>query len=329
MKYDDVPEIIDNYLEYQHIIKNRSDNTIKEYHYELKNLCSFLKLYKVNNNIYSIETLENVYINDLNIDFFKTIETTDFYNYLTYLDYKNKKNSNKSLKSTTRARKISAIKSFYNYLANNLKVLDKNPVIGLDSPKLEKRLPKYLSLEESTSLLRSVRFNEQKFGKRDYCILTLFLNCGLRLSELVNINLKDIRDDRLTVIGKGDKERSIHLNNACLSSISSYMEVRPKDNLKDRDALFISERGTRIGRRMTELIVKKYIDLCGLDSKKYSPHKLRHTAATLMHKYGNVDIRALQQVLGHESISTTQIYTHVDSDEVRNALDSNPLNDIF
>ncbi len=329
MKYDDVPELVDNFLEYMKIIKNRSDNTIKEYHYDLRNVCSFLKLYSQNKNVNEIKSLDNVYIIDLDLNFFKSIETTYFYNYLTYLDNNYKLQTGKNLKSTTRARKISAIKSFYNYLSNNLKLLDKNPTIGLDSPKLERRLPKYLTLEESSSLLRSVKFNEQKFGKRDFCILTLFLNCGLRLSELVNINIRDIKDDKLTVIGKGDKERSIHLNNACLSSIRLYMEVRPKDNLKDRNALFISDRGTRIGRRMVELIVKKYIELSGLDSSKYSPHKLRHTAATLMHKYGNVDIRALQQVLGHESISTTQIYTHVDSDEVKNALDSNPLNNLI
>lgn len=329
MKYTDVPKLVDDFLEYMQVIKNRSENTIKEYHYDLKNMCIFLKLYKTNNNIDKIVWDSNLYILDLDIDFFKSIETTDFYNYLTYLDKNYNKSTHKNLKSTSRARKVSSIKSYYNFLANNLKLLDKNPVIGLDRPKLEKRLPKYLTLEESKSLLQSVKFNEQKFGKRDYCILTLFLNCGLRLSELVNINLKDIKNDRLTVIGKGDKERSIHLNFACLNAISKYMEVRPKDSLKDRDALFISERGTRIGRRMVELIVKKYVELSGLDSNKYTPHKLRHTAATLMHKYGHVDIRALQQVLGHESISTTQIYTHVDSDEVKNAIDNNPLNNII
>ena len=328
MKYDDVPKIINDFLEYMQVIKNRSDNTLKEYHYDLRNLCIFLKLYSSCGNINKIVWDEKLDVNDLDLDFFKSVNTTDFYSFLSYLDSSHKEKNHSGLKSTTRARKVSAIKSFYNFLAVNLKVLDKNPTIGLDSPKLEKRLPKYLSLEESTSLLQSVKYNEQKFERRDYCILTLFLNCGLRLSELVNIDLKDIKDDRLTVIGKGDKERSIHLNKACLTSISRYMEVRPKDNLKDRDALFISERGTRIGRRMVELLVKKYVELAGLDSRKYTPHKLRHTAATLMHKYGHVDIRALQQVLGHESISTTQIYTHVDSDEVKNAIDSNPLNNI-
>ena len=205
------------------------------------------------------------------------------------------------------------------------KVLEKNPTVELETPKLSKRLPKYLTLDESLALLHSI---EGKFEKRDTCIITLFLNCGLRLSELVSINMKDISNDHvLNVVGKGDKERSVYLNNACQKAIKEYIAVRPKD-VKDHEALFISERGTRIGRRTVEMMVKKYITLAGLDPKKYSPHKLRHTAATLMHKYGNVDIRSLQQILGHESISTTEIYTHIDSEQVKEALERNPLNDM-
>lgn len=325
MKYDDVPKLINEFLEYMEVMRNRSANTVKEYHYDLRNVFRYLKCYK--NNI-SLDKIEEINITDLDIKFFKSIETQDFYSYLKYLSDDYKFRTRKDLKSTSRARKIASIKSFYNYLANNRKVLDKNPVVGLETPKLEKRLPKYLTLEESTSLLSSVKFNEQKFGKRDYCILTIFLNCGLRLSELVNINFKDIKDDRLTIIGKGNKERVVHLNKACLHALSDYIADRKKDSVIDRDALFISERGTRISRRMVEMIVKKYITLAGLDSRKFSPHKLRHTAATLMHKYGNVDIRALQQVLGHETIATTQIYTHVDDEQVKTAIDSNPLNNI-
>lgn len=183
-----------------------------------------------------------------------------------------------------------------------------------------------MTLDESLALLHSI---EGKFEKRDFCIITFFLNCGLRLSELVNINIKDIRANTLTVIGKGDKERSVYLNNACMTAYQKYLNERIKlNNIKDRDALFLSKRGTRIGRRTVEIMVKKYISLAGLDERKYSPHKLRHTAATLMHKYGNVDIRALQQILGHESISTTEIYTHIDNDDVKDALNNNPLNNI-
>ena len=230
----------------------------------------------------------------------------------------------RSDKPATRARKIAAIKSFFNYVTFKQKILDKNPAVELETPKLGKRLPKYLSLDESVALLHSI---DGKNEKRDTCIITLFLNCGLRLSELVAINFKDIKGDVLNVIGKGDKERSIYLNESCRKALKEYIAVRPKD-VKDHDALFISERGTRIGRRTVEMMVKKYITLAGLDPKKYSPHKLRHTAATLMHKYGGVDIRSLQQILGHESVSTTEIYTHVDSEQVKEALEKNPLNNM-
>lgn len=323
MKYTDVPKYVNEFLEYMEVMRNRSINTIKEYHYDLRHVFKYLKCYKEN---IDLDKLEETDITNLDIDFFKSIETTDFYSYLKYLSDDYKLRTRKELKSTSRARKIASIKSFYNYLAVNRKVLEKNPVVGLETPKLEKRLPKYLDLDEATSLLSSVKFNEQKFGRRDFCILTIFLNCGLRLSELVNINMKDIKDDKLTIIGKGNKERTVHLNKACLSALNGYIADRKNNSIIDKDALFVSVRGTRISQRMVELIVKKYIALAGLDTRKYSPHKLRHTAATLMHKYGNVDIRALQQVLGHETIATTQIYTHVDSEEVKNAIDSNPLN---
>ena len=324
MVYNDVPKLVQDFLEFMEVIKNRSENTVREYHYDLRNTFKYLKCYKKH---LDLELVDEIDITDLDIKFFKSIESKDIYSYLKYLSDEYKQKTRHELKATSRARKTASIRSFYNYLIKE-NLLDKNPIINLESPKLEKRLPKYLTLEESTTLLSSVKFNEQKFGKRDFCILTLFLNCGLRLSELININFKDIKEDRLSIIGKGNKERVVHLNNACTNAIKEYVADRKKDGVIDREALFISERGTRISRRMVEMIVKKYITLAGLDPRKYSPHKLRHTAATLMHKYGNVDIRALQQVLGHESIATTQIYTHVDDEQVKNAIESNPLNNI-
>ena len=319
--YDDLPNFVKDFLIYMQNIKNRSISTIREYHYDLRDLFRFLKLYKIDkikfDNI-NDELIDKTDIVNLNIDFIRKIELTDLYEYLNYLS------NMRSDKPTTRARKIAAIKSFFNYVTFKQKLLDKNPAVELETPKLGKRLPKYLSLDESVALLHSI---DGKNEKRDTCIITLFLNCGLRLSELVAINFKDIKGDVLNVIGKGDKERSIYLNESCRKALKEYIAVRPKD-VKDHDALFISERGTRIGRRTVEMMVKKYITLAGLDPKKYSPHKLRHTAATLMHKYGGVDIRSLQQILGHESVSTTEIYTHVDSEQVKEALEKNPLNNM-
>ena len=319
--YDDLPNFVKDFLIYMQNIKNRSKSTIREYHYDLRDLFRFLKLYKIDkikfDNI-TDELIDKTDIVNLNIDFIRKIELTDLYEYLNYLS------NMRSDKPATRARKIAAIKSFFNYVTFKQKLLDKNPAVELETPKLGKRLPKYLSLDESVALLHSI---DGKNEKRDTCIITLFLNCGLRLSELVAINFKDIKGDVLNVIGKGDKERSIYLNESCRKALKEYIAVRPKD-VKDHDALFISERGTRIGRRTVEMMVKKYITLAGLDPKKYSPHKLRHTAATLMHKYGGVDIRSLQQILGHESVSTTEIYTHVDSEQVKEALEKNPLNNM-
>lgn len=317
--YEDVPESVKKFIDYMVGIQNRSVNTIREYYYDLRFAFRYLKQDKLK---LDTKNLDDVNITDIDIEFIKQIKLADLHKYLRFLS------EEFSDKPATRARKVASLKSFFNYLSLKEKILDINPTVELETPKLGKRIPKYLTLDESISLLHSVKFNEQRFGQRDLCILTLFLNCGLRLSELVNINFKNIKDEKLTIIGKGDKERVIHLNTACLSSIDKYVAVRQKDNIKDREALFISDRGTRIGKRMVELIVKKYIELSGLDSTKFSPHKLRHTAATLMHKHGNVDIRALQQVLGHETIATTQIYTHIDDDQVREALDNNPLNNI-
>lgn len=318
--YDDVPNYMKEFLSYMQNIKNRSSNTVREYYYDLRDVFRFLKLYKSKVKIDNItpELINQTDISDLDLEFLRKIDLRDLYEYLNYI-------SNVRLdKSTTRARKVAALKSFFNFMTFKQKALEKNPTVELETPKLSKRLPKYLTLDESKALLSSI---EGKNEKRDTCIITLFLNCGLRLSELVSINMKDMKNNVLTVVGKGDKERSVYLNNACQRAIAEYISVRPKD-VKDHEALFISERGTRIGRRTVEMMVKKYITLAGLDPKKYSPHKLRHTAATLMHKYGNVDIRSLQQILGHESISTTEIYTHIDSEQIKEALESNPLNDI-
>jgi site-specific recombinase XerD len=206
------------------------------------------------------------------------------------------------------------------------KVIDDNPTLELESPKINKRHPIYLTLNQSIHLLESLDKNNKNYA-RDYCILTFFLNCGMRLSELCGIRIDKIRTDTLTIIGKGNKERTVYLNEACLKSLNNYLVVRndTKALQEDKRFLFLSSRSSPINKRTVEIMIKKHITNAGLTDDKYTPHKLRHTAATLMYKYGNVDIRSLQSILGHENISTTQIYTHVDDDSLRDAVKSNPL----
>ena len=259
----------------------------------------------------------------MSIETLKKVTLDDIHAFLFYLS------NNYQSKAATRARKVSSIRVFFNYLSNKTNLLDKNPAQNLETPKLEKRMPKYLTLDDSKKLLETAMSESDRNKERDFAIITLFLNCGMRLSELVGINIKDInfKDEKMNVIGKGNKERTIYLNKACLNAVESYLEVRPKDGVKfdSRDALFLSERKERISNRTVQYIVKQELRKSGLDINKYSVHKLRHTAATLMYKYGNVDIRALQELLGHESISTTEIYTHVDNSQIRKAVESNPL----
>ena len=225
---------------------------------------------------------------------------------------------------------MSSIKTFFNYLTAKANLLEINPAQNLEAPKLGKRIPKYLTLDESKKLLEVTEQDDNRNPERDYAIITIFLNCGIRLSELVNINIQDIsfEEEKMNVIGKGNKERTIYLNNACIKAIKEYLAVRPNDlnNPENKKPLFLSERKNRISQRTVQVIVKKELQKAGLDTNKYSVHKLRHTAATLMYQNG-VDIRALQELLGHESISTTEIYTHVDNSQIREAVRQNPLAD--
>lgn len=313
------PDILNDFLTYNTVIANRSPNTVKEYSYDLTNFLKFMKKYKLKMKENDFSKIDII---DIDVEFLKSIVLSDLYAYMHFL-------SNNSInKPASRARKVASIKSFFNYLTKKARVLENNPAQDLDSPKLDKRIPKYLSLDESKKLLDITNSDTNKNHERDYAIITLFLNCGMRLSELISINLKDIKDETLTVIGKGNKERTVYLNNACIKAINKYMKVRPTNNVKDKDALFLSERKQRISKRTVQYIVEKNILKANLDPKKYTTHKLRHTAATLMYKYGNVDIRALQEILGHESISTTEIYTHIDNEQIKAAVDSNPLANI-
>jgi len=315
------PDYLNSFLDYSVTILNKSPNTIKEYNYDL---AMFLKFIMVHFHLTNAKDFKDISIKDLSIDVIKKIELNDIHAFLAYLTTTHRS------KAATRARKVSSIRVFFNYLSQKANLIEKNPAQNLETPKIEKRMPKYLTLNDSKKLL-NVTSDEERNSERDYAIITLFLNCGLRLSELVGININDISfdDAKMTVIGKGNKERTIYLNKACMSAIDKYLNVRPKIGVKpdSTKALFLSERKERISKRTVQYVVDKELTRAGLDTKKYSTHKLRHTAATLMYQYGNVDIRALQELLGHESISTTEIYTHVANEQVRNAVDVNPLSD--
>lgn len=301
--YEEAPLPVKNFLTQKMTIEGKSELTVKEYFYDLRAFFDYI-------------TERKKYKGEIDIEFIKSIKINDIYEYLMYVSTVRNNNAR------TRARKISTLKSFYKYLHLKAKLIEENPTEGLDAPKILKSLPRYLELNESKRLLDSV---SGRHSERDYAILTLFLNCGMRLSELVGINLTDIKGDSLTVTGKGNKERTIYLNDACKYAIKEYLKVRPKANLKDEKALFISGQNNRIYFKTVQHLVKKYIMAAGLDPNKYSTHKLRHTAATLMYKYGKVDVKALQEILGHEQLNTTQIYTHVSSDIIKDAMDKNPL----
>lgn len=326
IKREENPDYINSFLDYSATILNKSPNSIKEYNYDLM---MFFRFIKIHFNLTDETDFSKIKINDISLNTIKKIQLSDIHAFLSYMAIELKS------KSATRARKASTIRVFFNYLSQKANLIEINPAQNLETPKSDKRLPKYLNLEQSKKLLEVTFDEDNRNYQRDYAIITLFLNCGLRLSELVGINIQDIdfSEAKLNVIGKGNKERTIYLNKACLRAVSEYLEIRPKsgikqDKLNSNKALFLSERRERISKRTVQYIVNKELKKAGLDSSKFSVHKLRHTAATLMYQYGNVDIRTLQELLGHESISTTEIYTHVDNTQVRNAVESNPLADI-
>ncbi len=321
---DNNPPLLNEFLDYCLVYQHKSPNSVDQYNCDLN---MFLRYMKYHFKEADAKELDEIDIRNIDINFLGKIQKSDIHAFISYLSI------NRQCGPATCARKISTIRIFFKYLTVTTNKLTENPASSLETPKLNKRLPKYLSLEDSEKLLTNTMNDEDNINKeRDYAIITLFLNCGMRLSELVGINISDIKFDDclLTVIGKGNKERTIYLNKACLSAINSYLEIRNgiqglKDEKSSDKALFLSGHRKRISKRTVEYIVTKELNRAGLDTTKYSTHKLRHTAATLMYKYGDVDIRALQQVLGHESISTTEIYTHVDNEQIRNAIEDNPL----
>lgn len=315
----EIPIIMDDYLNYMETIKGTSPNTVKEYYFDLRTFFRFMKQrYKLVDKDIEFKEID---ISDVDLDFIKKITIQDLHAYISYVD-KKRENGN-----FAKSRKVASIRSFFEYLYLRVNLIDKNPAEALEFPKTDDRHPVYLTLDEAELLLNTVLENKNdEYRKRDYAIILLFLNCGLRLSELSGIDIDKIRDnDILTVIGKGNKERTIFLNESCIEAIRDYIGVRPTIINRDNKALFISKRKQRMSNRAIQHMIERYLKKAGLDTNVYSTHKLRHTAATLMYKYGNVDIRALQEILGHESVSTTQIYTHIDDDRLRNAVKSNPL----
>lgn len=313
----EMPQIVRQYIMYLRNIKGLSPKTVDEYCLDLRTFFRFLKKNREQLNT----ELSEIIISEIDLTFIKSISSYDIFEFMNYVS------DERNNISSTRQRKSSSIKSFFKYLTIHEKLLEENPSETLSAPKKKKSLPRFLSLEQSVQLLNAVDGPDKE---RDYCILVIFLNCGLRLSELVSINISDVyyKNSTIKILGKGGKERMVYLNDACLYAIESYIKVRPKDGVVDRNALFLSKRKQRISPKTVQWVVNKYLDKIGLGGKGYSVHKLRHTAATLMYQHGGVDIRVLQEILGHENLGTTEIYTHTSSSQIEKAVNSNPLSSI-
>ena len=323
-KYSDCPQVLRDFLVYHETIKGQSPLTIGEYYLDLRMFLRFMKLMRNEMPIHT--NLDDIPIKDIDLDFIRDITTSDIFDFLSYLANDRTQNPDSpapeyGISPTARARKLSALKSFYKYLTVRTKQLQDNPVADLEYPKLRKSLPKYLTLEQSSALLRAVSGQNQA---RDYAILMLFLNCGIRRSELVGLNLTDVYEDRIRVVGKGNKERFVYFGSACRKAIDAYLPVRHKQVLTDNRALFGSRNGNRVSTDAVHALVKKAFLKAGLDATQFSAHKLRHTAATMMLS-GGVDVKTVQEVLGHENLNTTQIYTHIENTELKIAAEANPL----
>ncbi len=330
MNRDDLqnmPSVVREFANYLRTINDKSPGTINEYLLDLRTFFKYMKVVFGIEKISDEHGITKIDISDIDMDFIKRIKITDVYEYFDYLSTERKKfhnsaHSDSGLSPAARARKVSSLRTFYKYLQKTGRISE-NIMSELEFPKNRTRLPHYLTYDESIKLLKNI---EGEFKIRDFCIIMLFLNCGLRVSELCGINLGDIKEETLRVLGKGQKERVVYLNEATQDAISSYLEERSKITKirqKDEKALFISRNGNRISTSTVKWLVKKYCSFAGLDSK-ISVHKLRHTSATLMYKNG-VDVKAVQEVLGHEHLNTTEIYTHADSETLRTAAQANPL----
>jgi len=315
--FNDCPAVMKEFLTYILSIKNLSPRTVDGYYIELRTFFRFIK-WRNFNKLFDYEEFSQIHISDISLETICSVKLPVIYEFLLF----SANELNNSVSS--RNRKIAALSSFYKYLSTKTMYLSENPIKNLDRPKPKKSLPKYLTLDESNALLNTA---DVENNARDYCILTLFLNCGMRLSELIAINRTDIRDDNtLKLLGKGNKERIIYLNKACVDAIDDYLE-HSKGIKRIDDALFVGSAGKRLSPRRVEQIVNTWIKNAGLANRGYTPHKLRHTAATLMYQYGNVDVRILKEILGHAALSTTEIYTHISNSQMESAAAASPLAD--
>lgn len=314
--YADVPPLVREYLNYTASIRGLSARTVNAYYIDLRTFFAFLLVHR---GMLAKDALpEPTQMAAIDASFIAAIDKAEIYEFLFYAT------KDRSNASATRARKLSTLKGFFKYLTSKTNHLDKNPTQDVEAPKIKKSLPKYLTLDESMELLNNI---QSDFLERDYCIITLFLNCGMRVAELTAINSNDIKNDTLRILGKGNKERMVYLNTACLQAIDNLLREKNKiEKLVDKQALFVSKRtGKRLSVRRIQQIVNDCLNTAGLSGKGYSAHKLRHTAATLMYQYGHVDMLALKEILGHANVSTTQIYTHLDTRTLREAAASSPL----
>ena len=321
-RYHDCPQILREFLSYHETIKGQSAKTISEYYLDLRMFLRFMKLMK--SEMPYNTPLDSIFIRDIDLAFLRSITVTDVYDFLSYLANDREidgSGSARGIGTAARARKLSAIKSFFKYLTVRTKQLEENPVQDLEFPKIRKSLPKYLTLDESRRLLEAVQGPN---AKRDFAILMIFLNCGIRRSELVGLNLNDVYEDRIRVVGKGNKERMVYMSSNCKRAIDDYLVERNKITLSDNRALFGSRDSNRISVSAVHRLVKKHLLTAGLDPDQFSAHKLRHTAATLMLS-GGVDVKTVQEVLGHEHLNTTEIYTHIENTELKIAAEANPL----
>jgi len=318
-----LPTLVKEFASYKSVIQNASEKTISEYLLDLRTFFRFL-IARDKKISPDSEEFEKIDIRGIDLEYIKNITTEDIYEFLMYTD------NIRGNMAAAKSRKLSSIKGFFKYLTTKRMMLEDNPAINIEAPKKKQALPKFLSLEESLDLLNAVKNDkDSKTTVRDYAIITLFLNCGMRVSELVGINIEDVDGQfrSMTVTGKGNKQRIIYLNEACKTALADYVQERLGEQHKAcmSRALFLSSREQRISVKTVQWMVYKYLDLAGLESKHYSVHKLRHTAATLMYQTGNVDVRVLKDILGHEQLNTTQIYTHVSNRSMEEAMSKNPL----